>query len=153
MIHPTADIDPSATVNANASVWRWVVVRECAIIGANVSLGDRVYIGPKVMVLCGTRIGNGAQLFGPCNIGSNVFIGPGAMLINDAEPRVNSDWVADSSKRIFVHKDASIGAGAIIFPGVIVGAGAMVGAGAVVREDVQPGATVVGVPARLITDH
>lgn len=150
MIHKTSDISKDAKVNASATVWRWVVVRELAVIGANVSLGDRVYIGPKVMVLCGTRIGNGAQLFGPCNIGSNVFIGPGAMLINDAEPRVNSDWEGDASKQIFVHKDASIGAGAIIFPGVTIGAGAMVGAGSVVLKDVPAGATVVGNPAKII---
>jgi serine acetyltransferase len=34
---------------------------------------------------------------------------------------------------------------------LIVGAGARTGAGSVVTKDVEPGATVVGVPARQIT--
>jgi acetyltransferase-like isoleucine patch superfamily enzyme len=35
--------------------------------------------------------------------------------------------------------------------GLTIGAGATVGAGAVVTHDVAPGATVAGVPARLIS--
>ena len=43
-----------------------------------------------------------------------------------------------------------IGTGARILPGVHIGRGAVVGAGAVVRDDVEAGTTVVGVPARVI---
>ena len=39
-------------------------------------------------------------------------------------------------------------AGAVLLPGLRIGAGATVGSGAVVTADVEPGATVVGVPAR-----
>jgi acetyltransferase-like isoleucine patch superfamily enzyme len=45
---------------------------------------------------------------------------------------------------------ALIGAGATVSPGVLVGDRAIVGAGAVVVTDVPAGATVVGVPARVI---
>ena len=44
--------------------------------------------------------------------------------------------------------DVSFGEGATILGGVRIGAGATVGAGAVVVRDVEPGATVVGNPAR-----
>ena len=37
-----------------------------------------------------------------------------------------------------------------VLPGLTIGAGAIVGAGAVVIADVAPGATVVGVPARIV---
>ena len=44
----------------------------------------------------------------------------------------------------------SIGSGAIVLCGVRIGAGALVGAGAVVTRDVEPNATVAGVPARVL---
>ncbi len=43
-----------------------------------------------------------------------------------------------------------VGAGAKILGGVRIGAHAIIGANAVVLEDVPPGATVVGVPARVV---
>ncbi len=45
---------------------------------------------------------------------------------------------------------AFIGVHSVILPGVTVGARAIVGAGSVVTHDVADGATVAGVPARLI---
>jgi serine O-acetyltransferase len=50
-----------------------------------------------------------------------------------------------------IESDASIGTGAKVIGGVRVGAGASVGANAVVVDDVPPGATVVGVPARVVS--
>jgi acetyltransferase-like isoleucine patch superfamily enzyme len=51
---------------------------------------------------------------------------------------------------IQVRHRASIGSGAVILPGVTIGENAKVGAGAVVTHDVPDGATVAGVPARII---
>ncbi|TMG79986.1 MAG: hypothetical protein E6H74_15400 [Betaproteobacteria bacterium] len=45
---------------------------------------------------------------------------------------------------------AFLGLGAIILPGITVGDDAVVGAGSVVTHDVSPGATVAGVPARVL---
>lgn len=44
----------------------------------------------------------------------------------------------------------NVGAGAKILGAVKIGAGAQIGANAVVLDDVPPGATAVGIPARLI---
>jgi serine O-acetyltransferase len=49
-----------------------------------------------------------------------------------------------------IGNDVFIGAGARILGGISVGDGAVVGANAVVIEDVPAGATVVGVPARIV---
>jgi acetyltransferase EpsM len=51
---------------------------------------------------------------------------------------------------VVVEDYASIGVGSSIKPGVTIGKGAVVGVGAVVIKDVEPGTTVVGVPAKPI---
>jgi serine O-acetyltransferase len=59
-----------------------------------------------------------------------------------------------SEHRIVVGDDVMIGANAVVITprqgSVHIGAGARIGAGAVVTTDVPEGATVVGVPARLL---
>jgi serine acetyltransferase len=47
-----------------------------------------------------------------------------------------------------LERDVNIGTGAKVIGGVRIGAGATVGANAVVVDDVAPGTTVVGAPAR-----
>jgi len=50
----------------------------------------------------------------------------------------------------FIGDDVFIGAGAKILGAVSLGNGAKVGANAVVLDDVPEGATVVGIPARVV---
>jgi UDP-2-acetamido-3-amino-2,3-dideoxy-glucuronate N-acetyltransferase len=78
------------------------------------------------------------------------------MFINDKYPRATtdsgvlqraSDWELQVTR---IRRGASLGSGAVILGGVTIGEGALVGAGAVVRRDVEGGATVAGVPARLV---
>jgi UDP-2-acetamido-3-amino-2,3-dideoxy-glucuronate N-acetyltransferase len=131
-------------------------------ITPDVVLGERVRLNPFVN-LYGCRIGDDVMIgtfveiqrdadIGPrCRIQSHtficsgvtlepeVFVGHGVMFINDRNPRTatagTGNWRMD---RLLVKRGASIGSGA------------MIGAGAVVRQDVAPGATVAGVPARLV---
>ncbi len=63
------------------------------------------------------------------------------------EPQTTADW---QLLETVVERRASIGSGAIILGGVRIGEGALVGAGAVVTRDVVAGATVAGVPARVL---
>jgi acetyltransferase-like isoleucine patch superfamily enzyme len=55
-----------------------------------------------------------------------------------------------SQGRVTVQEGANLGVGVSVAPGVVIGAWSTVGAGAVVIRDVEPGSTVVGVPARPI---
>ncbi|RQH00418.1 acyltransferase [Natrarchaeobius oligotrophus] len=52
---------------------------------------------------------------------------------------------------IVVGERAMIGAGAVVLPGVEIGADASVAANSLVADDVEPGTTVAGVPARPVT--
>jgi acetyltransferase-like isoleucine patch superfamily enzyme len=49
---------------------------------------------------------------------------------------------------VSIGRNVWIGTHAVILPGVTIGDDAVVGAGAVVTRDVEPGAVVVGIPAR-----
>ncbi|MFM8459941.1 MAG: acyltransferase [Chthoniobacterales bacterium] len=52
-----------------------------------------------------------------------------------------------------IGRDVWIGANAVILGGVTIGDGAVIGAGAVVTKDVEAGAVVAGVPARVIRER
>ena len=125
-------------------------------------IGDGTRIGTFVEIQRGAVIGarckiqTHAFVCDGIEIGDEVFIGHGVMFINDRRPRATNDdgelQAADDweLERTVVEDRASIGSGATILCGVRIGAGALVGAGAVVTQDVAPGETVAGVPARAL---
>ncbi len=127
------------------------------LYGCTIGAGTRV--GAFVEVQAGARVGARCKLSshsfvcGGTVIEDEVFVGHGVMFCNDRHPRAAvdgrlagaDDWTCEPVR---VGRGASIGSGAVLLPGVTLGAGATVAAGAVVRDDVAPGATVAGVPAR-----
>lgn len=118
-------------------------------IGTFVEIQKGAVIGARCKIQSHTFICEGVTLE------DEVFVGHGVMFINDLDPRATrdgrlsteADWKLSPTR---VCRGASIGSGTVILGGVTIGAGALVGAGAVVTRDVEPGAVVVGVPARLI---
>ena len=125
-------------------------IGEGSRIGAFVEIQRGASVGSRCKIQSHTFICEGVE------IGDGVFVGHGVVFINDKKPRATDEngalQVADNWEllRTAVAEGASIGSGAIILGGVRVGAGALVGAGAVVSRDVEPGATVAGVPARVL---
>ena len=127
-------------------------------------IGDDTRIGAFVEIQKGAVIGSRCKISSHTfvcegvTIEDEVFVGHGVMFINDPRPRATAagrpqteaDWCVVPTR---VSRGASIGSGAAILCGVTIGAGALVGAGAVVTRDVPPGATVAGVPARLLRPH
>ena len=152
-IAQNASVSGSAKLAENTSVWDFSHVRENAIIGENTIVGSYVYIDANVQIGKNCKIQNRALVYDPAVIHDGVFIGPGAILTNDKNPRSVSasgdikgtaDW-----DKVGVHilEGASIGSGAICVAPVKIGKWALVGAGAVVTKDVSDFALVVGNPA------
>lgn len=103
-------------------------------------------------VLCNCIIGRGAE-FGP----AFVLIHATGVVINGAVRGGSRVYLehqvtigAQRRQTPTIEDDVFIGAGAKIVGAVTVGRGARVGANAVVVDDVPAGATVVGVPARIV---
>jgi UDP-2-acetamido-3-amino-2,3-dideoxy-glucuronate N-acetyltransferase len=118
-------------------------------IGAFVEIQKNAFIGARCKISSHTFVCEGVT------IEDEVFIGHGVMFINDRKPRATADgqlqteadWQVVTTR---IRRGASVGSGAVIMCGVTIGEKALVGAGAVVTKDVPPGATVAGVPARLM---
>ncbi len=124
-------------------------------------VGDNTRIGTFVEIQRGVRIGANCKIQSHTficegvEIEDEVFVGHGAIFINDKFPRAtndegrlqtDADW---ELLRTVVERGAAIGSGAVVLGGVRIGAGALVGAGAVVTATVTPGQIVMGNPARL----
>lgn len=117
-------------------------------IGKNCKIGAYVEIGRGVVIGDNCKIEAYAFIPPGVTIEDDVFVGPHACFTNDRHPSAVGEWEITPT---MVKRGASIGANATIICGITIGEKALVGAGAVVTKDVPPGATVVGIPARLIS--
>ena len=155
-IHADADVDKNAIIAADAKIWDLARIRSGSSIGSGTIVGRNAYVDSDVVIGKNCKIQNNALIYSPAVIADGVFIGPGAILTNDLNPRaINEDQTLKSAtdwkiQRVELQTGASIGAGAICVAPVIIGSWAMVGAGAVVVKDVPNYALVVGNPAKQI---
>jgi acetyltransferase-like isoleucine patch superfamily enzyme len=147
-LHHLADI-ADCTIGPGTRVWQFVVILKGARIGADCNICAHVLIEGDVVVGDRVTVKSGVQLWDGLRVGHDVFIGPNATFTNDKHPR--SKVYPDRFSVTVIEDRASIGAGAVILPGIRIGVGAVVGAGAVVTKDVPAGATVVGNPARVLS--
>jgi UDP-2-acetamido-3-amino-2,3-dideoxy-glucuronate N-acetyltransferase len=149
-------IDPSVHLGARVVIHHPELVNLYGCdIGDDTKIGAFVEIQKNASVgrLC--KISSHSFLCEGVAIEDEVFVGHGVMFINDRYPHATasgrlqneSDWQVVSTR---VKRGASIGSGVVILCGVTIGERAMIGAGAVVTRDVPDGATVAGVPARLL---
>lgn len=117
---PVDAIHPSVIISPSARVGIGFTAMANSVVNASATIGENVILN------------TGAIIEHDCVIGGHVHIATGARL----------------ASTVHVGDGAHIGAGATVRQNVVIGAGAIVGAGATVVKDVQPGTTVVGVPAQ-----
>lgn len=113
-------VHPRAVVHDSVAIGEGTVVFAGAVVQPEAVLGRHVIVN------------TGATVDHDCEIGDFAHLGPGVHLCGG----------------VTVGAGALLGVGVSVRPGVRIGDGATVGAGAVVVSDVDPEATVTGVPAR-----
>jgi len=132
----------------------------CRVFDALAARGERFAVArhPRAVLAAGVRVEPGAVICAGVVVNTGAVIGANAIL--------NTGCTVDHHGRIGPHahvapgvhlagavtvgEGAFLGIGACAIPGRAIGDWAVVGAGAAVVCDVPPGATVVGVPARII---
>jgi len=108
-----------------------------------ISLGKNVSINAFVHMW-----GHGKITIGDnCLIASHVSINS---VTHDTHAAIYHQTVIE--KEVIIGNNVWLGSHAVILPGIKIGDNAIVGAGAVVTKDVPSGATVVGVPARVVNN-
>lgn len=115
-------VHPSACVSPYARVGAGAQVMQNVVVSADAAVGENCILNV------------GCFIAHDCRVGAHCHIAPGVLLSGGA----------------VVGEASVVGAGAVLLPGVRVGEGCTIGAGAVVTRPIPDGATVAGVPARIL---
>jgi sugar O-acyltransferase (sialic acid O-acetyltransferase NeuD family) len=115
-------------VHPNAHIGRNVTLEPGVVVCSHVSITNHVSVGRHTHLNLNSTVGHDARL------GAFVTVSP----------------LVAVSGRVTVEERGFLGTGSTVNEGLTIGAGAVIGAGAAVIRDVEPGVTVVGVPARAV---
>jgi serine O-acetyltransferase len=121
---------------------RWLSQLARHLTGVEIHPAARIGRGVFIDHGIGVVVGETAE------IGDNVTLYQGVTL-GGLSPAIESHNQVNLKRHPTIGEGAIIGSGAQILGPCLVGAGARVGSNAVVVKDIPPGATVVGIPARL----
>lgn len=110
--------------------------------GSNIRVGDNFYANHGLVILDGTQV----------TIGNNVFIGPAVGIHTaghplDAERRNQG---LEYALPITLEDNVWIGASSVILPGVTIGRNSVIGAGSVVTRNIPADVVAVGNPCRVL---
>lgn len=127
--------------NAFFPGWRVRLLRWCGY-----QIGRDVYIADELLIA--EELEDRANL----TLGDRVSIAPRVTLVLSSHPNESRIRSFAPVKRapIVIEADAWLGAGVVVLPGVRIGRGAIIGANAVVTRDVPPLHVVAGQPAKTV---
>jgi len=148
MIHPTATVDPGATIGPDTKVWHHCHLMPGAVVGRSCVIGQNCFVASSARIGDGCRIQNNVSLYDGVVLEDHVFVGPSAVFTNVSRPRAAFLRGPEGFEPTLVQSGATIGANATILCSRTIGACAFVAAGAVVTHDVSAHCLVAGVPAR-----
>ncbi len=102
------------------------------------------------MMNAGCLIENGSKIV----LGDRVYIGPRSMLLTESHILGQSTQRAGAltSQEIRIEDGSWLGAQVCVLPGVVIGSGCVIAAGSVVTRSCAPNGLYAGVPARRIRD-
>jgi serine O-acetyltransferase len=111
------------------------------------------------------RFLTGIEIHPGAKIGHRFFIDHGAGVVIGETTEIGDDVllyqgtvlggtsVKKEKRHPTLEDNVVVGAGAVVLGAINIGEGARIGAGSVVVKPVPPGATVVGIPGRVIDEH
>jgi UDP-2-acetamido-3-amino-2,3-dideoxy-glucuronate N-acetyltransferase len=148
-VHPSATVDPGASIGKGTLIWHYCHVMKGAKIGRNCIIGQNVYLGRAAVVGDGVKIQNNVSIYDRVTLEDDVFCGPSMVFTNVINPRAFIER-KDEFMPTLVKKGATLGANCTILCGTTIGRYAMVGAGAVITRDVPDYGLALGVPAQQV---
>jgi acetyltransferase-like isoleucine patch superfamily enzyme len=129
-----------ATVGDGSRIWRGLIIVNAENDFSHLTIGAQCHVGAQVLL----------DLAAPATIGDRVTISMRAVVLTHTHVGDSRCGLPPVLAGVTIDDDAYVGAGATLLPGVRIGAGAVVAAGAVVTRDVEPRTIVGGVPARVL---
>jgi serine O-acetyltransferase len=121
-------------------------------------------LGARLMSQWG-RFTTGIEIHPGASIGRRFFIDHGSGVVIGETSEIGDDvlmyqgtvlggtTLTHGKRHPTIERGAVIGAGAICLGPITIGENARIGAGSVVVKSVPPGATVVGIPGRVVEEH
>jgi UDP-2-acetamido-3-amino-2,3-dideoxy-glucuronate N-acetyltransferase len=85
--HPTAIIDPAASIGKGTKIWHFSHVMNNAEIGQKCNIGQNVVISPGVVLGSNVKIQNNVSVYTGVICEDDVFLGPSMVFTNVANPR------------------------------------------------------------------
>lgn len=112
-------------------------------VGSDVAIADGCFVAAGASATTDISIGSHSQLHAGCTVGHDTVLGDFVTIAPGA----------NISGRVTIGDGVFVGAGAVVLPDIKIGSWTVVGAGAVVTRDVPANVTLVGVPARVISER
>jgi len=158
--------DPATTtIYPDVKIGKDTVIYPNTIIESDVRIGSNCHIGPFARLRGGTRIGDKTEIGNfvelvrtevadSTKIKHHTYLGDAKVgrLVNIGAGTITANYDGKNKSKTFIGDGSFIGVGAILIAPVKIGKKALVGAGAVILRGtiVKDGATVVGVPAKIL---